>query len=56
MIPKAAVHINISLEWRKYQELTIRILTSGKMQDYNTSQNPVKVKHQVYKAAHLINF
>jgi alpha-N-arabinofuranosidase len=38
---------------KKYNSITGRILTSGKVQDFNSFENPEKIKPAVFKGAVL---
>jgi len=53
--PQNSQKITINLAGKKYNSITGRILTSGKMQGHNTFQNPEKIKPQVFKGAKLKN-
>lgn len=45
--------ISINIEGAKYTKVTGRILTSGKLQDHNTFENPDKIKPQIFTGATL---
>jgi alpha-L-arabinofuranosidase len=50
---KVAQDISINLEGNKYKTVSGRILTSAKLQDHNTFENPEAVKPTVFKGATL---
>jgi len=45
--------ISITIEGEKYSAVTGRILTSSKLQDHNTFEQPEKIKPQIFKGASL---
>jgi alpha-L-arabinofuranosidase len=45
--------VTLSIEGGKYSSLTGRILASGKLQDYNSFDNPNKIKPAVFNGASL---
>jgi alpha-N-arabinofuranosidase len=45
--------ISITIEGEKYSGVTGRILTSSKLQDHNTFEQPEKIKPQIFKGASL---
>jgi alpha-N-arabinofuranosidase len=45
--------ISINVEGKKYTGVTGRILTSAKLQDHNTFENPEKIKPQIFTGASL---
>mgnify|MGYP001281103093 FL=1 len=50
---KASQDVSINLEGGKFKTVSGRILTSGKLQDHNSFENPGKVKPVVFKGATL---
>jgi alpha-N-arabinofuranosidase len=51
--PKQGENISVNIEGGKYTKVTGRILTSGKLQDHNTFENPEKIKPQIFTGASL---
>jgi len=51
--PKKSQDISIEVKGLKYNTLSGRILTSGKLQDYNSFENPDKIKPVIFKGATL---
>ena len=51
--PKQEENISINIEGVKYTKVTGRILTSAKLQDHNTFENPEKIKPQIFTGASL---
>ncbi|MDP4282863.1 MAG: alpha-L-arabinofuranosidase C-terminal domain-containing protein [Bacteroidota bacterium] len=51
--PKKAETISLTIEGEKYTSVTGRILTSPKLQDHNTFEDPEKIKPKVFKGASL---
>jgi alpha-N-arabinofuranosidase len=45
--------ISLTIEGEKYKSVTGRILTSSKLQDHNTFEEPEKIKPQIFKGASL---
>ena len=45
--------ISLTIEGEKYKSFTGRILTSSKLQDHNTFEEPEKIKPQIFKGASL---
>ncbi len=45
--------VSINIEGTKYKNVSGRILKSGKIQDYNSFENPEKIKPQAFKGAKL---
>lgn len=50
---KKEENVSINVEGKKYTKVTGRILTSSKLQDHNTFENPEKIKPQVFSGATL---
>ena len=50
---KQEENISINVEGKKYTKVTGRILTSSKLQDHNTFENPDKIKPQIFTGASL---
>ncbi len=51
--PKNVQEIAIDLQGMKFTSVTGRVLTSSKLQDYNSFENPDKIKPTVFKGATL---
>ena len=51
--PKNAQDVELDITGGKYNSMTGRILTSEKLQDHNTFENPEKVKPAAFKGAQL---
>lgn len=50
---KKAPEVSIDIKGSRYSSVTGRILTSGKLQDHNTFENPAKLKPVVFNGARL---
>lgn len=50
---KKAPEVSIDIKGNRYSSVTGRILTSGKLQDHNTFENPDKLKPVVFNGARL---
>jgi alpha-L-arabinofuranosidase len=51
--PGKTENITINIEGKKYSKISGRILTSSKLQDHNTFEEPEKIKPQIFTGASL---